>query len=80
MFVALLGVMLITSETADTSAAPSPPVTNEAGEQAEVSEAEDPDKKICRRQPVTGQLQGTRRVCMTAEQWKRVRQADQRRR
>jgi hypothetical protein len=38
------------------------------------------DKKICKRQPVTGQLQGTKRVCMTAEQWKRVQEATQRRR
>ena len=73
MFVALLSVMLIASETtATTNTAPTAPVSNEAGE------APDPNKKICKRQQVTGQLQGTKRVCMTAEQWKRVQAADAR--
>ena len=73
MFVALLSVMLIASENVATSQ-PSAPASNEA------AEAPDPNKKICKRQPVTGQLQGTKRVCMTAEQWKRVQEADSRRR
>ena len=72
MFVALFSVMLLTSETAAaTEVTPPAPVTNEA---AEV------EKKICKRQPVTGQIQGTKRVCMTAQQWKRVQEANQRRR
>ena len=72
MLAALFSVLLIASETnATTTAAPQSPVSNEAA---------DPEKKICKRQPVTGQLQGTKRVCMTAEQWKRVQEADQRRR
>lgn len=72
MFVALFSVMLITSETAAaTEGTPPVPVSNEA---AEV------EKKICKRQPVTGQIQGTKRVCMTAQQWKRVQEANQRRR
>lgn len=71
MFVALLSVMLIASETSANSLPPAP-AANEA------AEAPDPDKKICKRQPVTGQLQGTKRVCMTAEQWKRVQDAEQR--
>lgn len=74
MFVALLGVMLIASETAATTTPPQAPATNEAAEPAQ------PEKKICKRQPVTGQIQGTKRICMTAEQWKRVQEADQRRR
>ena len=72
MFVALMSVMLIASDTSATNTIPPAPVTNEA------AETPDPDKKICKRQPVTGQLQGTKRVCMTAEQWKRVQAADQR--
>ncbi len=73
MFVALLSVMLIASEsTATTNTTPPAPVTNEG------AEAPDPGKKICKRQQVTGQLQGTKRVCMTAEQWKRVQEADAR--
>lgn len=71
MFVALLSVLLA-SEPVANSATPPAPVANEA------TEAADPNKKICKRQPVTGQLQGTKRVCMTLEQWKRVQQADQR--
>jgi hypothetical protein len=72
MFAALFSVLLISSEGA-TSAAGTPqvPVANEAA---------DSDKKICKRQPVTGQLQGTKRVCMTADQWKRVQETTQRRR
>ena len=72
MIVALLSVMLITSEGASgTAVTPPAPVANEA---AEV------EKKICKRQPVTGQIQGTKRVCMTADQWKRAQEATQRRR
>ena len=74
MLVALLSVMLIASDTTPTTTVPAAPVTNES------AGAEDPGKKICKRQQVTGQLQGTKRVCMTAEQWKRVQEADQRRR
>lgn len=72
MFVALLSVMLIASETATTNALPPASATSES------AETQDPNKKICKRQLVTGQLQGTKRVCMTAEQWKRVQEADAR--
>ena len=73
MFVALLSLMLIASETTATNAtAAQAPAANEV--------AAEPEKKICKRQPVTGQIQGTKRVCMTADQWKRVQEADQRRR
>ncbi|HEU4958574.1 MAG TPA: hypothetical protein VFT40_13225 [Sphingomicrobium sp.] len=72
MFIALFSVMLVASEgAASTEVTPSAPIANEAAEA---------EKKICRRQPVTGQIQGTKRVCMTAEQWKRVREANERRR
>lgn len=72
MFIALFSVMLVASEgAAATEVTPSAPIANEAAEA---------EKKICRRQPVTGQIQGTKRVCMTAEQWKRVREANERRR
>ena len=73
MLASLLSVLLIASETTATNAAtPQAPGATEA--------AAEPDKKICKRQPVTGQIQGTKRICMTAEQWKRVQEADQRRR
>jgi hypothetical protein len=73
MLAALFSLLLIASETnsTTTTAAPQASVSNEAA---------DPEKKICKRQPVTGQIQGTKRICMTAEQWKRVQEADQRRR
>jgi len=72
MITALFSVLLMTSEgAAATAVTPTAPVANEA---AEV------EKKICKRQPVTGQIQGTKRVCMTADQWKRVQEATQRRR
>ena len=72
MFAALFSVLLITSEgAAATTVTPPAPIANEAAE---------PEKKICKRQPVTGQIQGTKRVCMTADQWKRVQEATQRRR
>jgi hypothetical protein len=75
MFVALFSVMLIASETtATTNTTPPASVANQSAEPA------DPNKKICKRQQVTGQLQGTKRVCMTAEQWKRVQDAEQRKR
>lgn len=73
MFVALFSVMLIASENVATTP-PGAPAANEA------AEAPEANKKICKRQPVTGQLQGTKRICMTAEQWKRVQEADSRRR
>jgi hypothetical protein len=76
MLAALFSVVLIASETA-TVAPASPPAATVANGAAE---AADPNKKICKRQQVTGQLQGTKRVCMTAEQWKRVQETDQRRR
>ena len=74
MLAALFSVLLVASENAATTTTPPAPATNEA------AEAYDPDKKICKRQAVTGQLQGTKRVCMTAEQWKRAQEANQRRR
>ena len=72
MLAALFSVLLVASETVATNTTPPAPATNDA------AEAPDPDKKICKRQAVTGQLQGTKRVCMTAEQWKRVQEATQR--
>lgn len=76
MFAVLFSVLLVASETtATTNTTPAAPIGNEAAQPAE-----DAGKKICKRQQVTGQIQGTKRVCMTAEQWKRVQQADSRRR
>jgi hypothetical protein len=72
MIAALFSVLLIASDgAAATAATPPAPVATEAAEA---------DKKICKRQPVTGQIQGTKRVCMTADQWKRAQEANQRRR
>jgi hypothetical protein len=72
MFVALFSVMLVASEgAAATEVTPPVPIATEAAEA---------ERKICKRERVTGQIQGTKRVCMTAEQWKRVREANEHRR
>ena len=70
----LFSVLLLASENTATTIPESPAAV------ANQTEAPDPDKKICKRQQVTGQIQGTKRVCMTAEKWKQVQEADQRRR
>ncbi len=70
MIAVLFSVLLLASDTAAASEPAPTPAT---------AEAEAPkQEKICKRQPVTGQLQGTKRVCMTAEQWKRTQEATQR--
>lgn len=66
-------IMLLATESTVTTP-PAAQVDNKT------AEAPDPDKKFCKRQPVTGQLQSTKRICMTAEQWKRAQEASQRRR
>ena len=71
----LFSVLLLASENTATTLPESPAAVANG-----TTEAPDPDKKICKRQQVTGQIQGTKRVCMTAEQWKRVQQASQPRR
>lgn len=66
MFGLILSALLSASEPGVASApAPQSPVAKETDE---------PKRKICRRQQVTGQLQGTKRVCMTPEQWKRLKE------
>lgn len=77
MFVALLSVMLFASETvATTNTTPATPIANGAASApgapqppATAESAKEP-KKICRRQPpITGQVR-SKRICLTAEQWK----------
>ena len=75
MIAVLFSVLLVASESVVAT-----PTNVQAPTSNEVTEAADPNKKICKRQAVTGQLQGTKRVCMTAEKWKRIQEADQRRR
>lgn len=80
MLAVLFSVLLVASESpvaTPPANAVVPPATADAPATNEMS---DPDRKICRRQQVTGQIQGTKRVCMTAEQWKRTQEASQRRR
>ena len=71
MIAVLFSVLLIASDYASAEVPPASPAPV-------AKEAADPNEKICKRQPVTGQLQGTKRVCMTAEQWKRAQDATQR--
>jgi hypothetical protein len=61
MLSALFGFLLLASE---------PTVPSTTGQAASAGETAGEPKKICKREQVTGQLQGTKRVCLTAEQWK----------
>jgi hypothetical protein len=76
MIAALLSLFLISSDAAATSNVTQAPSGEEAA--ATTTEASEAPKKICKRQPVTGQIQGTKRVCMTAEQWKAAQQSAER--
>jgi len=64
MIPALISVMLLVSDTAAETAAPTAPASAEA---AEVPKAE---RQICKREPIAGSQYGSKRVCMTAAQWK----------
>jgi hypothetical protein len=73
MIAALLTVFLIASDSAATSNVTQTPPSEEAA----IAAPEAP-KKICKRQAVTGQIQSTKRICMTAEQWKAAQQSMER--
>jgi len=75
----LLGVLLLVSGDSSTAiSTTTPPMTAEAPAQA-TSDADkaDKDKKICRREENTESRLGGKRICMTAEQWKRSAQGAQ---
>jgi len=78
MLAALFSVLLLTTDSAAVNATTQTPVADEAPAAGSSQEADEGSKRVCKRQPVTGQLQGTKRVCMTADQWKAQREAAER--
>lgn len=69
MLTALFSLFLLSSDAAATTAAAS----TEVPATAQPSVAPKEEKKICKREQVTGQIQGTKRICMTAKQWETAR-------
>jgi hypothetical protein len=69
MLTALFSLFLLSSDAAATTAAAS----TEVPATAQSSVAPKEEKKICKRELVTGQIQGTKRICMTAKQWEAAR-------
>lgn len=60
-------------ETATSDAAPATNASEQAAAPAEQSERPAPaERRICRRIDSTGSRTAGQRVCMTAEQWRRV--------
>jgi hypothetical protein len=51
------------------SPAAAPPVQLAANESAKPADKDDPNKKICKREPRTGSLAGVERICRTKAQW-----------
>ena len=70
MLAALFSVVLLMSENAATTTSATPA---DAPTVAQPSEAPKDERKICKREQVTGQIQGTKRICMTAKQWEAAR-------
>jgi hypothetical protein len=65
MIPALISVMLLASDPAAATAAPAAPA-------APTQTAEEPkaERQICKREPIPSSQYRTKRVCMTAAQWK----------
>ena len=78
MLAALFSVLLLTADSAVVNAGAQAQVPDETPAAGSSQATDEGSKKICKRQPVTGQLQGTKRMCMTADQWKAQREATER--
>ena len=78
MLSALFSLLLLTADSAAVNVATQAPVEDETSAAGSSQAGDEGSRKICKRQPVTGQLQGTKRVCMTADQWKRTQETTQR--
>jgi len=63
MITALFSVLLLASDTppAATEASPAPAATAEAPKE---------ERKVCKRIPIVNSQYGSKRVCMTAAEWK----------
>ena len=72
----LLGVLFLVSGT-QSQEATSAPANTQAPAQAATAgaeKAEKSEKKICKREESTESRLGGKRICLTAEQWKRAAQ------
>jgi hypothetical protein len=63
MIPALFSVMLLVTDAAAATPAPAAPATKAA-------EAPKAERQICKREPIAQSQYRTKRVCMTAAQWK----------
>lgn len=64
MINALFGILLLSSDPVAAATAPAPePATATA-------EAPKEERQICKREPISGSQYRTKRVCLTASQWK----------
>jgi len=73
----LLGVLLLVSGDVPTDSANSTPPAAQAPSQqatADTEKADGGEKKICKREENTESRLGGKRICLTAEQWKRAAQ------
>lgn len=75
----LLGALLLVSGNAPTdSASATPPAAAQApAGTAEAKKSDEGEKKICKREENTESRLGGKRICLTAEQWKRAAQGAQ---
>ena len=75
----LLGGLLLVSGSnpTDTANAAAPTAQAPAQAPAEAAKADKNEKKICRREESTESRVGGKRICLTAEQWKRADQSGQ---
>ena len=75
----LLGALLLVSGNVPTdSASATPPAAAHAPSgTAEAKKSDEGEKKICKREENTESRLGGKRICLTAEQWKRAAQGAQ---
>lgn len=75
----LLGVLLLVSGgvPTDSASTASPAQAQAPAATADADKAGKDEKKICKREENTESRLGGKRICMTAEQWKRAAQGAQ---
>jgi ribosomal protein L12E/L44/L45/RPP1/RPP2 len=75
----LLGTLLLVSGSVptDSASATTPAAAQAPAATAETKKSDEGEKKICKREENTESRLGGKRVCMTAEQWKRAAQGAQ---
>jgi len=66
----MISIVLIAILTSGNPAAPSTLSTAPTLASAASPEAPKKERQICKRQPISGTLHGSKRVCMTAREWR----------